>query len=214
MKSFFKLNQKRKRGIHRTKRSLKMNVKEFFYPSIGVRAWVKYIFLALNRKPLSSHKIALGFAVGVFVSFTPYLGLHGLLAILISSVLSASIFAALMGTLIGNPWTFPLFFRWSSKLGHLILYQECVPIKLNANLEGGLKAYFSFENMLHYWKDILYPMTIGGIPLGIAFGFVFYFIIKCHIDKYRAIRVARMEKARAKIRAQRIQKIKNTFKIK
>ncbi|MCP4354084.1 MAG: DUF2062 domain-containing protein [Proteobacteria bacterium] len=222
MKKFVKLNQKRKRGIHRTKRSLKMNIKEFFYPSIGVKAWVRFIFLSLNRKPLSSHKIALGFAVGVFVSFTPYLGLHGLFAILIASILSASVFAALMGTLVGNPWTFPLIFKWTSKIGHIILNQAHPTNSLEVNLPplvsfsltDGFTMSFSLEKLFYCLDKYLLPMTVGGTLLGILFGLIFYFIIKCHINNYRAVRQARLEKARAKIRARRIQKIKKSLKLK
>lgn len=210
IKKYFYLNKNRKRGVHKTKRSLKMNIKEFFYPSIGFKAWVRYIFLSLNRKQASSHSLALGLALGVFVSFTPFLGFHSVLAMLLAYFLSASLISSVVGTLIGNPWTFPLIWHWSLKIGNLILYQQHPP---SMKLHGGIKLYISSENFMHYWENYIYPMTIGGIPLGLITAIFIYFILKYQIDKYRAIRKAILAKRKAEIRAKKIKALKQTFSL-
>ena len=78
----------------------------------------KYIFLNLNRMKGSSHEIAIGLACGIAISFTPFLGLHALLAITFAWVLRGSMAAALIGTLFGNPWTFPFIWYLSYEIGN------------------------------------------------------------------------------------------------
>lgn len=85
-------------------------VKDFIWPRKGfIRAW-KYLAVRLSRMNTTPHGIAAGFASGAAVSFTPLLGLHILLASALAFVTRGSMIAAVLGTVIGNPVTFPLFF--------------------------------------------------------------------------------------------------------
>lgn len=214
LKNFLKPTNCRKRGIHKTKRTLKMNIKEFFYPSIGFRAWFRYMTLSLTRKPATSHQIALGVAIGVFITFIPLIGFHCILAACISYLLSANIVSALIGTLIGNPWTFPFIWAWTLKLGNFILYQKGIPpehMHLITKLHNIM--HLSLHEIVDLALQVIYPMTIGGVPTGLLFALAFYFIVKYNVDKYRLLRKKILEKKRAEIRAQRIEKIKHTFSI-
>lgn len=205
MKRLITINKNRKRGIHKTKRDAQLHIAEWIYPSIGLKAWSKYILISLRRKPLSSHKIALGFSFGVFVSFTPYMGLHGLVAIALARLFKASIAASIIGTIVGNPWTFPLIWAWSAKLGNFILYDRHIPHKpLNLNSLSFDKVY---DNFSMYWDVYLYPMTVGGIPTGILAALAFYFILKYQIDKYRQIRAALLQKRQSELRARKLKNI-------
>lgn len=215
VKNLFEIKKNRKRGIHKNKRTLKMNIKEFFYPSIGIKAWIKYMRISLSRKPATSHQIALGFAAGVFISFTPFVGFHCILAALIAYLLSANIVSSLLGTLIGNPWTFPIIWAWTLKFGNYILYQKEIPPE-NLHLMTKIHdlLHLSILELIDVILKIIYPMIIGGIPTGLLFGLLFYFIVKYNIDKCRDIRQKILEKKRAELKAKRIQKIKDTFSLK
>jgi uncharacterized protein (DUF2062 family) len=58
----------------------------------------------------SPQRIALGFAVGVFLAFTPLLGLHTLLGLLLAFAFGLNRVAVLVGLFINNPWTlFPIY---------------------------------------------------------------------------------------------------------
>lgn len=52
--------------------------------------------------------IAKGFSTGIAVSFTPFVGFHILIALLIAKISKQNGVAATLGTIAGNPWTFPL----------------------------------------------------------------------------------------------------------
>ena len=71
-------------------------------------------FTALSGTP---HSIALGLAIGVFISMTPTIPLHTVLCLAIAFMLRASKVAALMGSMLANPITLPGFYFGSYKLG-------------------------------------------------------------------------------------------------
>ncbi len=85
-------------------------VKDFIWPKKGfIRAW-KYLAIRLSRINTSPHGIAAGFASGAAASFTPLLGLHIILGCALAFITRGSMLAAVLGTFVGNPVTFPLFF--------------------------------------------------------------------------------------------------------
>ena len=71
----------------------------------------------LARLPGTPHSIAAGFACGVAMSFTPLVGVHILLALFLSWLIGGSLFSAVIGTIVGNPWTFPFIWLWIYNLG-------------------------------------------------------------------------------------------------
>ena len=82
----------------------------------------KYISLSIKRIKGTPQALSLGLATGIAVSFTPFIGLHALLAIFISWVIGGSMAAALIGTLFGNPWTFPIIWYFTFEIGQFINY--------------------------------------------------------------------------------------------
>lgn len=207
IKHLYTIKKNRKRGIHFKKRNLQLHIAEWIYPSIGLKAWWKYIIISLRRKPFTSHSIALGFAFGAFSSFTPFIGLHGLFSIVLAKLFKASITASIIGTVVGNPWTFPFIWTWSNRLGHFILHDKALPDK-PIDMSG-----LSFSGLLHnfgqYWDNLIWPMTVGGVPTGLLFSLICYIALKYQIDKYRQVRYALLEKRRAERRAKRINDFKH-----
>jgi hypothetical protein len=51
------------------------------------------------------HKIALSFAFGIFWGFSPFLGLHTIIAFFTAWLLGLNRFIAVAGVYITNPWT-------------------------------------------------------------------------------------------------------------
>src|SRR5690606_27489557 len=76
------------------------------------RSWsrsTRYVVHRVRRLSATPHAVALGFAAGVFVSATPFIGFHMVLAALTAWIIGGSIVAAILGTFVGNPLTYPLF---------------------------------------------------------------------------------------------------------
>ncbi len=163
-------------------------IKSFFWPKKGfVRAW-KYIALRIARINTSPHSIAAGFASGAAISVTPLLGLHILLGCALAFVTRGSMIAASLGTLVGNPLTFPLFFSATYWVGARIRDlasaepTEAYRIVLEgfdeaAETEADLAAdavLDAAEGMIEWgWNmttvEVIWPvvstMLIGSIPL-------------------------------------------------
>ena len=71
---------------------------EFFYPRGGWTRAALYVVHRIRRLPDPAHRISRGVAAGVFVCFTPYFGLHFVMATLIAWVIRGNILAALLAT--------------------------------------------------------------------------------------------------------------------
>lgn len=130
---------------------------------------------ALNGDP---HFIAMGMAVGVFVSFTPTIPFHTVLAIAIAYVLNGSKAAAAIGVWVSNPVTIPFFYYGCYKIGQLILGHK---IPTNAQYE-------TISLLLKQGVDVTMVMMIGGIVLGIVPGIVAYFVTRKLAESIRAKR--------------------------
>lgn len=130
----------------------------------------------------SPHAIALGIACGIAISFTPFVGAHLMLAVIVAWLLRGNIMAAMLGTAAGNPWTFP--FIWFSVwyTGNKILrneYENNVDIDFAKMFAKTIKALIKCDFDLFFsdvWP-ILWPMMIGCIPFCFVVGIASYYII-------------------------------------
>lgn len=128
----------------------------------------------------SKHEISLGFSVGVFVGVFPTFGLGALLIAIIAPFFKFNIPAALIGTLIANPLTTPLW-----------VVLSCWVVGLDAS---SIKV--SEESLLHVFKH--YSGVFGMYLIGISIvstvsGIISYFFTRVvlqiyyHRKKMRAI---------------------------
>lgn len=133
---------------------------------------------ALKGTPES---IAKGFATGVAISFTPFVGFHLLLSLFVTKISKQNATAAALGTIAGNPWTFPIIWYATLHIGRLLLYQE------NTQSEVDFEEIFKelyhavitldFEVFLSdIWPEF-FPMLVGCIPLYIIVWNVVYHLI-------------------------------------
>lgn len=109
--------------------------KAFIWPRKGfIRAW-KYLAIRLSRMNTTPHAISAGFASGAAASFTPLLGLHIVLGFLLAFMTRGSMIAMVLGTFIGNPLTFPLFFSATFLLGAKMKdFASSEPIDVSPNI--------------------------------------------------------------------------------
>ena len=139
----------------------------------------KYISLSIKRIKGTPQALSLGVATGIAVSFTPFIGLHALLAIFISWIIGGSMAAALIGTLFGNPWTFPFIWYFTFEIGQFInygflSYEEEFSFKVIkkevSTLLAIVKNIIIFANIFELEENVaklkLIPfMVVGSIPL-------------------------------------------------
>jgi uncharacterized protein (DUF2062 family) len=147
----------------------------------------------------SSHEIAIGLACGISISFTPFLGLHALLAITLAWALRASMAAALIGTLFGNPWTFPFIWYFSYEIGKLFILENSSLSSqyLLPSLKHEMIVLFILVKNIFLTTDYVLikenfntlnfipTMALGSIPLVLISWFISYFIFESIINSYK-----------------------------
>lgn len=90
----------------RDRRSLAEIVGRSLYPRGGWGRAFEYVKHRVRRLPDTPEKISRGIWAGVFASFTPFYGLHFVIAALLARVMGGNILASLMATFFGNPFTY------------------------------------------------------------------------------------------------------------
>lgn len=145
------------------------------------------ILTKLSRLKGTPDSIAAGFACGAAISFTPFVGFHLLLAALSAWLIRGNLAASAIGTIVGNPWTFP--FIWAAVLatGDLVLGQahnltESDFIHMFDTAWQALKN-FDFSNFATDVWPILHPMIIGCIPFYVAVWLISYKMVKVMLEK-------------------------------
>ena len=168
------------------------------WPSLGWKRSTQYLFHRIGRLPGTPYSTAAGFACGAAISFTPFVGFHILLAGLCAWLIRANIMAAVIGTAVGNPWTFPFIWTFIFNLG---VWIGAAGNGANAN-ELDFHRIFStsIDAMLTYdlsylfetaWP-VLWPMFIGGIPAFVFIWLIFFFPLRPLIKRYQSNRRKRV----------------------
>lgn len=180
----------------RDESSILEKIRVFLWPRRSWARSVNYILLRVNRLSGSAHTIALGCAAGIFVSFTPFMGFHFIIAGTIAYIIGGNLLASALGTFFGNPLTFPFIWASAYKLGHWILGNEIHAFRVSELLATFSKGLLYAIN--NAYEIYILPMALGGAPLGFITAFFSYFIIRNLVEKYQKARAARLaQKARA-----------------
>ena len=142
---------------------------------IKVTRFISYYKLKLARLPASPHAIAAGFACGSMVSFTPLLGLHFLLAIVFAYIIRGNYVAALLGTIVGNPITFPFIWGLIYKVGALV----------TSNKQKELNHEINIDMIITQTYEIFLPMLLGGAILAIPVWLITYILTHSFVSSYK-----------------------------
>ena len=136
---------------------------------------LSYYKLRLARLPASNYAISAGFACGSMVSFTPLLGLHFVLAVIFAFLIRGNFIAALIGTVVGNPLTFPFIWGFIYKIGIYVTNIKYIKISDEINI----------DMIINQTYDIFFPMLLGGIIIAPFVWIISYFIIYSFISSYK-----------------------------
>lgn len=121
--------------------------------------------LSLNSHP--AH-IAAGFAVGVFISITPFFGLHTVLAVAAAFLFRLNKLTTITGAWVNTPFTVPPLLIGSYKLGEWLLGQP--PKQFNvSNLE--------WNYLKQYAEALLLGSSLIGIVAAVASYFLCYWLV-------------------------------------
>lgn len=181
--------------------TISQTARQFFWPSMGLKRSFVYVKHRLLRVADSTHKIALGLAIGFGVSFTPLLGTHFIQAGLIAFLFRGNIFSAMIGTFVGNPWTFP-FFWWAGFSFGSFLFSF-----FGINGAGTLPDHMTWTILWSMIKTqpltLFLPWMLGGYILAFSTMPLTYSMY------YYVVGAAKKARAKALIHRRKHKKIKN-----
>ena len=128
----------------------------------------------------SPKKIAISFAVGVFIGMSPILGLHTVLGIAAAWIFKLNKFVTIVGVYITNPWTIVPIYTFATWFGAKLLgIKKIIPV-INWN-------DISPNYLLNEMKHLLLPFVFGTTLLGLLSAITGYIII------YQAVMRSRQE---------------------
>ena len=149
-----------------------MNSKHYRYkkkPPVftGPRERFGQMLVRMRQLEGNPHYIALGMAIGIFISITPIIPLQTIVAIALAFLVRGSKSAAALGTWLSNPLTIPLVYYANYKLGCMLLgYQKTLDSI----------AFDSFSQLMGLGLEVTWAMIVGGVVIGAILGVAAYFI--------------------------------------
>ncbi|MDQ3755683.1 MAG: DUF2062 domain-containing protein [Acidobacteriota bacterium] len=130
--------------------------------------------LAVDDPP---ERTALAFSVGIFIAFSPFLGLHTIMATALAFLFRFNKIAIYTGTFVNNPFlTLVPIIIVSYALGALVLGQPmALPDEgLRLLQEPHLLTGDYWRQLFRHSWDILLPFAIGGTILSVVCSLVAY----------------------------------------
>jgi uncharacterized protein (DUF2062 family) len=157
----------------------------WLWPRVSWRRSVLYYVKRTLRLSGTPYAVAMGAAIGAAVSCTPFIGLHILITFALAWLVRANMIAGAIGTVFGNPATFPFIWTGTYEIGQLMLRggMHNAPPHLSHEL-----SHKSIGEIL----PIIEPMVVGSIPVGLAAGCIVYFIVYKAVTAYQGARRKRL----------------------
>ncbi|MFZ5964111.1 DUF2062 domain-containing protein [Thalassococcus sp. BH17M4-6] len=156
--------------------------------------WVRaaqYVKHRLRRLPDPPEKIARGIFAGVFTTFTPFYGLHFIVAGLLAWIMRGNILASLLATFFGNPLTYVPIGVISMKTGYWLLGLEHPHgvhdsigrkfFEAGRDLSDNFWALFTgspvdWRDLTRFYDEVFWPYLVGGIIPGIVAALICYYL--------------------------------------
>ncbi|MFN6979018.1 MAG: DUF2062 domain-containing protein [Gemmobacter sp.] len=186
----------------RTPRSWARLAAETVWPQSGWRRAGSYVLHRLRRLPDSPQRIARGIFAGIFVSFMPFYGFHMLSGAVFALAVRGNVLAAIFGTLVGNPLTFPAIAWVALEAGYWMLGGDhSAPMSAVIDAFGAAATQLwhnlvalvhdrptHWDNLHRFFHQVFLPYFVGGIPTGLVAGLIGYFLSLPVIVGYQKLR--------------------------
>jgi len=170
-------------------------VRSIVWPARGFGRLFSYLIQRIKRMPGSTLSIAIGAAWGMAVSFTPFLGLHLLVGLMMAYLTRGNLLACFFATFIGNPWTFPLFFYLDYRVGAFIITEFGGSVKsIGDTLPSFMTAFIADPAALI--GALFMPIVVGCLVLGTIAWFAGFGFTYWAVDGWRRHRAKRLAAAR------------------
>jgi uncharacterized protein (DUF2062 family) len=195
-------------------------VLEALWPRGGWARAARYVSHRVNRLPDPPHRIARGVFAGVFVTFTPFYGLHFLIAAAIAWVMRGNIVASLLATFFGNPLTYVPIGVVAMETGYWLLGLDKTMqhgsigekfVGAGSDLWSNIVAIFTpdradWSELTLFYHEVFWPYLIGGIIPGLLCALAAYHVSLPLITAYQNRRKGVLKAKLAALKAKKAAK--------
>jgi hypothetical protein len=115
--------------------------------------------------------------------------------------------ASAIGTIVGNPWTFPFIWVWLFESGSWILQTSKDSLAESPDFYAAFSIFgeallrFDIPTLLEVMIPVVWPMFVSGIPTAIVVWLAFYLPLIKLIDGYQHRRIRRLQLRSENIKA-------------
>ncbi|MFZ0240715.1 MAG: DUF2062 domain-containing protein [Desulfobacterales bacterium] len=142
-------------------------------------------FLKIRGQP---REIALGFALGLYVGMTPFIGLHTVMAVPLAALLKWNKISAAVAVWFTNAATAPFIYSVTYLVGARIAGVEKVFSWTD------LESFSAVYHLILKTPEIIWAMVIGGmilgVPLAVAGYYLAFYVVSRYQEKMRISRAA------------------------
>jgi hypothetical protein len=126
--------------------------------SARVRRWLEQL-LHTHDTP---ERTAAAYAVGVFFGFSPFMGLHTILGVVVAFAFNLNRVAVLLGVYSNLPWILPAYYTLATTLGATLLQYD-VPPGFWTDLRDALTytSWVEFRQIGKVLAPLLWAYTLG-----------------------------------------------------
>ena len=122
------------------------------------------------------HRLALAFALGIFVAFSPTFGLHLITCLIIAWALRLSKLVLITASFVNNPWTIVPLYGFCLWFGSKLTGRD-IPMPQIAWNELTLSStYLVLKPYL--WPFVMGTLVAGAIVSVIAYGLLYWLIVR------------------------------------
>lgn len=142
------------------------------------------LYIKIVKNDGTPHSLAMGLAIGVFAGFIVPTGGQIIIAIALAWLLRCSKILAVMGTLITNPWTGPIFIPIECWIGGLLLGYDLSLPEITRQF-GTLMTEPSFESLKNIGMELIFSLLLGGAVFSVIFSIPTYYLALACVKIYR-----------------------------
>jgi Uncharacterized protein conserved in bacteria len=139
--------------------------------SARLRRWLDQL-LHTHDTP---RRTAIAYAVGVFFGFSPFLGLHTVLGLVVAFAFNLNRVAVLLGVYSNLPWILPAYYTLSTMFGAMVL-QVDVPPGLVKDLRESFTdaSWGEFRSLARTLTPLLWAYALGSTICAVALALTAY----------------------------------------
>jgi len=123
-----------------------------------IRSWLEQL-LHTHDTP---HRTAAAYALGVFLGFSPFLGLHTVMGLALAFILGLNRVAVVLGVYSNLPWVLPAYYTLTTVAGAAILRVDVQPKALEEAMRTfSAASWGEFAGLARHLAPLLWAYVLG-----------------------------------------------------